>query len=106
MSNREFVIAYFTALWGYPPYEWQIREGLLMFEEGHFSSRVSAPLASGKTALVDFLPLGMRGGHFRRGVHLINRRVLVSEVFIRALAISKKIQEASDGVLRQFHDQY
>ena len=106
MTNREFVVAYFTELWGYPPYEWQVREGVLMLEKGHFSPQgISAPLASGKTALLDFLILGMFKGHFRRGVHCINRRVLVSEVYLRAQDLAEKIRGATSGVLKEIADE-
>ncbi len=101
--------AFFEALWGYPPFDWQTR----LLERVHDSgwpSTLDLPTGAGKTAALDIalfalaldstLPPEERR-QSRRIVLVIDRRVVVDQAFHRATRMAKKLDEAKDGVLAE-----
>jgi CRISPR-associated endonuclease/helicase Cas3 len=107
--------AYFKALHGYPPYDWQQRLAARAVS-GDWPGAIDLPTGSGKTACIDVAIFALacqanRRVHEcvapRRVFFCVNRRVIVDEAQRRATRIAKLIweaernDEAGKQVLRQ-----
>ncbi len=100
--------AFFQALWGREPFDWQTR----LLERVHatgWPSTLDLPTGAGKTATLDIAVFALaldaarppaERKQSRRIVLVVDRRVVVDQAFERAGAIAKKLAEAKDGILR------
>ncbi|OQX68409.1 MAG: hypothetical protein B6A08_10350 [Sorangiineae bacterium NIC37A_2] len=100
--------AFFQALWGREPFDWQTR----LLERVHatgWPSTLDLPTGAGKTATLDIAVFALaldaarppaERKQSRRIVLVVDRRVVVDQAFERAAAIAKKLNEAKDGILR------
>lgn len=94
--------SYFEAVHGYPPYPWQERLTAQVLAEARWPDVIDLPTGAGKTAVLDtaVFTLAARPDVFpRRVVFVIDRRIVVDQVYKRAETISQRISEASGGVL-------
>ena len=86
------------------PYPWQVRLADHVLEEGRFPSVISLPTGSGKTAVVDIaiFALALRPDLFpRRIVFVIDRRIVVDQVYDRVGRILQAIKKGEATVLRE-----
>lgn len=93
---------YFEAVHGYAPYPWQERLTAKVLADKRWPDVIDLPTGTGKTAVLDtaVFALAARPDLFpRRVVFVIDRRIVVDQVYKRAETISRRIREASDGVL-------
>ncbi len=96
--------AYFEAVHGCKPYPWQSRLTSEVLDEGRWPNVIDLPTGTGKTSVLDtaVFALALRPDVFpRRIVFVIDRRIVVDQVYERARRISDKISESKDGVLTE-----
>ena len=101
LTADEFA-SYFEAVHGHRPYPWQGRLTAQVLANERWPDVIDLPTGTGKTAVLDtaVFTLAARPDLFpRRVVFVIDRRIVVDQVYKRAAAISEHIREASDGVL-------
>ena len=94
--------AYFLAIHGYEPYPWQSRLSKQVLHEGVWPAVIDLPTGTGKTAVLDIalFALAVRPDCFpRRIVFVIDRRIVVDQVYRHAEKISCAISNANNGVL-------
>ncbi len=93
---------YFQAVHGDPPYPWQSRLTRQVLTDGNWPSVVDLPTGTGKTSVLDtaIFSLAARPEVFpRRVVFVIDRRIVVDQVYERAEKIAHAISHADEGVL-------
>lgn len=101
LSVDEFA-DYFESVHGYQPYPWQERLTGQVLAEGRWPDVIDLPTGAGKTAVLDtaVFTLAARPESFpRRVVFVIDRRIVVDQVYERAQKISDSIRAAESGVL-------
>lgn len=101
LSADEFA-DYFESVHGYEPYPWQERLTGQVLAEGRWPDVIDLPTGAGKTAVLDtaVFTLAARPEAFpRRVVFVIDRRIVVDQVYERAQKISDSIRAAHNGVL-------
>jgi CRISPR-associated endonuclease/helicase Cas3 len=101
LSVDEFA-DYFESVHGYEPYPWQERLTRQVLAEGQWPDVIDLPTGAGKTAVLDtaVFTLAARPEAFpRRVVFVIDRRIVVDQVYERAQKISDSIRGAENGVL-------
>jgi len=118
MLSPERFAEFFSALHGgSDPFPWQQRLADRLVQakadQAAWPDALALPTASGKTACIDIalfalaaqfdLPANERTAP-RRIFFVVDRRVIVDEAFERAWAISKKLEEAQDGILKEVAD--
>ena len=94
--------AYFHACHGHFPYPWQVRLTETVLETEQWPEVIALPTGSGKTAALDtaVFSLAVRPETFpRRVVFVIDRRIIVDQVYERANAIKTALMEAREGIL-------
>ncbi len=94
--------AYFGAVHGYEPYPWQSRLTQKVLEGDGWPDVIDLPTGAGKTAVLDtaVFALAVRPDVSpRRIVFVIDRRIVVDQVYERARVISERIGTATQGVL-------
>lgn len=101
--------AFFEALWGYGPFDWQIRLLRRVHSKG-WPSTLDLPTGSGKTAVLDvalfalaldaFAPAKKRR-QSRRIALVVDRRVVVDQAYERAVMMAQALVRAKDGVLQR-----
>ena len=101
LSAAEFE-EFFRVVHGHEPYPWQVRLTDQVLSEGKWPEVIDLPTGTGKTAVLDtaVFTLAARPTVFpRRVVFVVDRRIVVDQVFERARRISDAIREAtnSDG---------
>lgn len=101
LSAAEFA-EFFRVVHGHEPYPWQVRLTEQVLSEGKWPEVIDLPTGTGKTAVLDtaVFTLAARPTVFpRRVVFVIDRRIVVDQVFERARRISNAIRGAtnSDG---------
>ena len=91
---------FFEELHGKPPFPWQMSLAEQVCSEG-WPDVIDLPTASGKTACIDIalFAMAIRERAPRRICFIVDRRVVVSEAWVRAREIAEKLSEASGGVL-------
>ncbi len=95
--------AYFLGVHGHEPFPWQVRLTEEVLETG-WPKAIDLPTGSGKTAALDtaVFTLAARPDVFpRRVVFVIDRRIIVDQVYKRARQISKSLMKAKNGILRE-----
>jgi len=106
--------AFFEAIYGYDPFPWQ-RMLVDRIAENGWPEGIDLPTASGKTACIDaavcLLAMGEEEGRLpldhparRRIFFVVDRRIVVDEAFERAKRLAEKLNEASDGIVKQVAD--
>ena len=94
--------AYFRGVHGYDPFPWQVRLTEAVLDAGRWPAVVDLPTGSGKTAAIDtaIFSLAVRPDMFpRRVVFVIDRRIIVDQVYERAKMIKDALLKAQSGVL-------
>ena len=93
---------YFRDVHGYEPFPWQTRLTNQVLQKGEWPEVIDLPTGSGKTAVLDtaVFSLAVNPQHFpRRVVFVIDRRIVVDQVYKRAATIKKGIFEAETETL-------
>ncbi len=93
---------YFRDVHGQPPYPWQSRLTRKVLDEGRWPDVIDLPTGVGKTAVLDtaIFALAARPDISpRRIVFVVDRRIVVDQVYERARCIRDKIAAATGGVL-------
>ena len=97
---------YFRAVHGYEPYPWQSRLTRQVLEEGGWPDVIDLPTGVGKTAVLDtaIFALAVKPDISpRRIVFVIDRRIVVDQVYERASVIRDGIGVATEGVLAEMN---
>lgn len=88
---------FFEDVWGYPPFPWQVRLAEQVAVEG-WPVLLDLPTGSGKTAVLDIalFHFAMDGGRTapRRIVLVVDRRVIVDQVGVRAGRILEALERS------------
>lgn len=95
---------YFRDVHGYQPFPWQERLTEQVMEDEAWPEVIDLPTGTGKTAVLDtaLFSLAARPQVFpRRAVFVIDRRIVVDQVYKRALCIQKMIKRAETPVLQK-----
>ncbi len=94
--------AYFREVHGWDPFPWQVRLTETVLETGRWPQVIDLPTGCGKTATLDtaVFSLAARPDVFpRRVVFVIDRRIIVDQVYERAKTIRDAVMSAKNGVL-------
>ena len=100
--------AFFTDVHGQVPFPWQERLTRQVLAEGEWPEVIDLPTGTGKTSVLDtaVFALAARPDRFpRRVVFVIDRRIVVDQVYKRAELIRKRVTEADTDVLRRVRAQ-
>jgi len=103
LSGNDFA-PYFQDVHGHPPFPWQERLARRLLETGEWPEVIDLPTGTGKTAVLDaaVFSLAARPDVFpRRVAFVIDRRIIVDQVYERARLIRKKIASPATDVLRR-----
>ena len=98
---------YFRDIHGYEPFPWQVRLTNQVLAECQWPDVIDLPTGSGKTAVLDtaIFSLAVDPRHFpRRIVFVIDRRIIVDQVYKRAQQIKERISEGETETLRKVKD--
>ncbi len=113
---------FFRELWSKPgkeptiPFQWQHRLAKrVLTADKPWPDAIALPTAAGKTACLDIavyalasqaerLDAGKTLTAVRRIFFVVDRRVIVDEAYARARAISTKLRDAKEGVLKEVAD--
>jgi CRISPR-associated endonuclease/helicase Cas3 len=97
--------AFYSVLYGYPLFPWQVRLLQLVLQSG-WPTSIDLPTASGKTACIDIAVFAMavRQSGPRRVFFVVDRRVVVDAAFDRMSKMAGKLTGAKEGVLRVVAD--
>jgi CRISPR-associated endonuclease/helicase Cas3 len=92
---------FFRAIHGYSPFPWQCRAAEQLANRETFA--VAVPTGLGKSSLVDAAVwAAVVHGTWRRIAFVIDRRLVVDEVFERAEKIKHQLRSAKDAALQAF----
>lgn len=94
--------AYFRGVHGHEPFPWQVRLTEQVLETGRWPRAIDLPTGSGKTAALDtaVFSLAARPDAFpRRVVFVIDRRIIVDQVYEQAERIKDRLTKAESGIL-------
>ena len=108
LSANDFP-AYFRDVYGHKPFPWQTRLTKQVIEDGKWPATIDLPTGSGKTAVLDtaIFALACNPQQFpRRVVFVIDRRIIVDQVYERAEQIQKRIADADTPVLQQLNEAF
>ena len=98
---------YFHSVHGFEPFPWQVRLTKSVLDDGHWPEVIDLPTGSGKTAAIDtaLFTLAAQPDRFpRRVVFVIDRRIIVDQVYKRAATIESALTQAQGGVLSQIRE--
>lgn len=99
--------AYFRSVHGHDPFPWQQRLTAQVLEGERWPDVIDLPTGTGKTAVLDtaVFALAAKPEVFpRRVVFVIDRRVVVDQVVVRAQRIREKLREDSSPALRRMNE--
>ena len=99
--------AFFRDVHDIEPFLWQTRLTNLVLRNGKWPKVIDLPTGTGKTATLDtaVFSLAARPREFpRRIVFVIDRRIVVDQVFERARQICRRLLEANTPILRRIRD--
>ena len=99
--------AYFRSVHGFEPFPWQVRLTETVLEDGRWPEVIDLPTGSGKTAAIDtaVFTLAAQPDRFpRRVVFVIDRRIIVDQVYKRAETIEAALSQAQVGVLSRIRE--
>ena len=100
--------AFFSAVHGQVPFPWQERLTRQVLSDGKWPEVIDLPTGTGKTSVLDtaVFALAARPDQFpRRVVFVIDRRIVVDQVYERAERIQKRLAKADTDVLRRVRDE-
>ena len=103
LSGNDFA-PYFQDVHGHPPFPWQERLTRRLLETGEWPEVIDLPTGTGKTAVLDaaVFSLAARPDVFpRRVAFVIDRRIIVDQVYKRARLIRDSIRSPATDVLRR-----
>lgn len=98
---------YFRDVHGWDPFPWQVRLTETVLETGQWPEVIDIPTGCGKTATLDIavFSLAVRPDVFpRRVVFVIDRRIIVDQVYERAKRIRDALVSAHNGVLSRIRN--
>lgn len=104
--------AFFEAVWGHRPFDWQTRLLEQVCSAG-WPSTLDLPTGSGKTAAMDIALFALALDAFerpearrqpRRVALVVDRRVVVDQAYHRAVELAVALKEAREGVLARVGD--
>ena len=99
--------AYFRGAHGHDPFPWQQRLTAQVLADERWPDVIDLPTGTGKTAVLDtsVFALAVKPEVFpRRVVFVIDRRVVVDQVVVRAQRIQEKLRESSTSVLQRMNE--
>ena len=100
--------AFFSAVHGQVPFPWQERLTRQVLDEGKWPEVIDLPTGTGKTSVLDTAVFALAAcpDQFpRRVVFVIDRRIVVDQVYERAKRIRKRLAKADTDVLRRVRDE-
>ena len=103
LSGNDFA-PYFQDVHGHTPFPWQERLTRRLLETGEWPEVIDLPTGTGKTAVLDaaVFSLAARPDVFpRRVAFVIDRRIIVDQVYKRARLIRDSIRSPATDVLRR-----
>ena len=103
LNSSDFA-AFFRDVHGYAPFPWQQRLTTHVLEACAWPKVIDLPTGTGKTAVLDTAVFAMAAQPKttpRRVVFVIDRRIVVDQVYERAQRIRKRIEEADTPVLER-----
>ena len=98
---------FFRDVHGYDPFPWQKRLVAQVLEFGEWPEVIDLPTGSGKTAVLDiavFVMAAQPKTSPRRIVFVIDRRIVVDQVYERALTIQDKVEAGETLILKQIRN--
>ena len=98
---------YFRDVHGYEPFPWQVRLTEQVISTGEWPKVIDLPTGSGKTSVLDtaIFALAVDPEQFpRRVIFVIDRRIIVDQVYERAELIQTKIADGGTEVLRAIRE--
>ena len=96
--------AFFRDVHGYDPFPWQQRLTARVLERGAWPKVIDLPTGTGKTAVLDAAVYVMAARPMaspRRVVFVIDRRIVVDQVYERAQRIQARVEAAETEVLQR-----
>ena len=99
--------AYFRDVHGADPFPWQTRLTEQVLRDGAWPEVIDLPTGTGKTAVLDTAIFALAAQPMvfpRRIVFVIDRRIVVDQVYERADAIQHAIREARTPTLQRMHE--
>ena len=100
-------VAFFQDIHGCEPFPWQVRLTECVLRRRAWPKVIDLPTGSGKTAVLDTAVFAMAAQPAtspRRIVFVIDRRIVVDQVFERARRIRHRLQAAATPVLNRVHE--
>ena len=99
--------AFFRDVHGYEPFPWQQRLTAHVLERRAWPKVIDLPTGAGKTAVLDTAVFAMGARPVaspRRVVFVIDRRIVVDQVYERAQRIRERVEAAATPVLKRVRD--
>lgn len=106
LSQKDFA-TFFRDIYGYDPFPWQQRLTEQVLAKGAWPEVIDLPTGSGKTAVLDTAVFAMAASPDispRRVVFVIDRRIVVDQVYERAKLIRKRVESGATPILRAVRD--
>ena len=106
LTHKDFA-SFFRDVHGHEPFPWQQRLTEHVLSRGAWPKVMDLPTGTGKTAVLDTAVFAMAarpGNSPRRVVFVIDRRIVVDQVYVRAQRIRDRIEAGDTDVLRQVRD--
>lgn len=110
MSERltpDHFTAFFRDIHGYEPFPWQMRLTEQVLSCGAWPKVIDLPTGTGKTAVLDTAVFALAARPEispRRVVFVIDRRIVVDQVYERAQLISDRIESGGTCILQRVRD--
>ena len=98
---------YFHDVHGVEPFPWQTRLTAQILRDGGWPEVIDLPTGTGKTAVLDIAIFALAAQPMvfpRRIVFVVDRRIVVDQVYKRADTIQRVISEASTSTLQRVHE--
>ena len=106
LTHKDFA-SFFRDVHGHEPFPWQQRLTEHVLSRGAWPKVIDLPTGTGKTAVLDTAVFAMAsrpGTSPRRVVFVIDRRIVVDQVYVRAQRIRDRIESGETKMLRHVRD--
>ena len=106
LTHKDFA-SFFRDMHGHEPFPWQQRLTEQVLRDGAWPNVMDLPTGTGKTAVLDTAVFAMAARPDtspRRVVFVIDRRIVVDQVYVRAQRIRDRIEAGDTETLRQVRD--